>query len=200
MFGIFRTSPKFIIGNSSLFTKKSLTPIEFGHEITGIGFALGIDAFEHYTKSTENGADDKRLLKEVGHNPGIMQLLHVNLITGGFLTYAKVLLEVPDEILAEVEHGILSELRTRMPGFDDDILENHKNFTTSFSIAIGREILQIEKDASISLFFGYLNHFYPGLGSGGEFAIPNGLFNSLKGYGTRVAAACQDQFKISYLE
>lgn len=192
------SGPIFVIGNSSLFSKKQLTPTEFGREITRLSFMLGIEQLEHYQKARDISTDDLRLLKEVGRNPGIMQLLYVNLMTGAFLCYAKVVLEAPDETLVEIESGVLSELRSTMPGFSEDILDGHKNITVSFSIAIGREILQIERDASISLFFSYFNHYYPEFDSGGGSAVPSGLFRSLTGFGSRVVASCQDIFQITF--
>lgn len=201
MFGFGRSKspsgPVFVVGNSSLFSRKQLTPSDFGREITRISFELGIDAFEHYQNSPNLSSDDLLLLEEVGRNPGIMQLLFVNLITGAFLCYAKLILKVPDEIVAKVENGVLAELRSKMPGISEDIVDDHKKFTTSFSIVIGREVMQIERDASISLFFSYLNHFYPEFGSSGA-AVPRGLFRSLTGYGSRVMASCQNDFQITF--
>lgn len=201
MFGFSRkqssANPTFVVGNSSLFSKKQLSPTNFGREITQVSFNFGLDVFDHYQNSPDLSSDDLRLLKEVEGNPGIMQLLFVNLITGAFLCYAKLLLKVPDEIVSEVENGVLTELRSKMPGFNEDVLEDHKKFTTSFSIAIEREVLQIEKGASISLFLSYVNHFYPEFGSG-KADVPSGLFKSLTGYGSRVMSLCQDQLKITF--
>lgn len=202
MFGFGRSKspsgPVFVVGNSSLFSRKQLTPSDFGREITRISFELGINAFEHYQNSPNLSSDDLHLLEEVGRNPGIMQLLYVNLITGAFLCYAKLILNASDEIVAEIENGVLTELRSKMPGFSEDILDDHKKFTTSFSIVIGREVLQVEKGASISLFFIYFNHFYPEFDSGGGSAVPSGLFRSITGHGSRVMALCQDDFQITF--
>lgn len=202
MFGFGRpnlpSGPIFIVGQPSIFSKNQFSPTDFGREITRLSFDLGIDLFERYQTSHDNGLDDLRLLEKVKRNPGIMQLLYVNLITGAFLCYAKLILKVPDEIVAEVENGVLVELRSRMPGFSEEILDDHKKYTASFSIVIGREVLQLEKGASIKLFFLYFNNFYPEFDSGGGTNVPNGLFSSITGYGSRVMAQCQDNFKITF--
>lgn len=75
----------FIVGSSALFSKTRLTPNEFGREITRLGFAFGVEQFERYRQVDDAGQEDLRLLKEVKLNPGFMQLMYANLITGAFL-------------------------------------------------------------------------------------------------------------------
>lgn len=205
MFGFGRSKspsgPYFVVGHQSVFSKQQLTPTEFGQEITRLSFNFGVEQFEYHQTSCNISPEDTRLLKAVGSNPGLIQLLYTNLRIGANLCYAKVVLRVPDEIMAEVESGVLSALRSTMYGMDETLIKDQKNIASSFSIAIGRELLQLEKDASLLLLFRYVNHFYPEFDASGEAAVPRGLYASLTGLGTRIVAIeCQDHFKITYLK
>lgn len=205
MFGFGRSQsssgPFFVVGHQSVFSKKQLTPTEFGREITRLSFNFGIEQFEYHQMSCNISPEDARLLKEVERNPGLMQLLYTNLKIGAYLCYAKVVLRVPDETIAEVESGVLSALRSTMPGMSEIILEDQKNIAASFSTAIGRELLQIEKDASLLLFFRYVNHFYPAFDASGGTTVPSGLSGSLMGLGTRIVGMeCQDHLQITYMK
>lgn len=205
MFGFGRakssSGPYFVVGHQSVFSKKQLTPAEFGQEITRLSFKFGIEQLEYYQASCNISPEDTRLLKEVGNNPGIMQLLYMNIRTGAYLCYAKVILRVPEETMAEVESGILSALRSTMHGLEEIFIEDQMNTAASFSTAIGREVLQIEKDASLLLFFHYVNHFYPAFDTSEGVTVPSVLYSSLTGLGTRIMAMeCQDHFKITYMK
>lgn len=205
MFGFGRSKspsgPYFVVGHQSVFSKQQLTPTEFGQEITRLSSIFGIQQFEYHQTSCNISPEDSRLLKEVGCNPGLIQLLYTNLRIGANLCYAKVVLRVPDETMGEVESGVLSAWRSTMRGMDEIIIEEQKNMAVSFSTAISRELLQLEKDASLLLFFRYVNLFYPEFDASGGATVPRGLYRSLKGLGTRMAAMeCQDYFKIAYMK
>jgi hypothetical protein len=201
MFGFGRSksssAPMFIVGSSTLFSKTRLTPNEFGREITRLGFAFGVEQFEQYRQAGDASQEDLRLLKGVEQNPGFMQLLYANLITGALLCYAKVALQTSVEIVDEVEAGILSELRSTMPAMSEKLLNDHKHITANFAIAIEREVREVEEDASLALFLGYINDFYPGITSGKQ-AVPSGLVSRLTGLGSRFMAICQNKFNLSF--
>jgi hypothetical protein len=189
--------PIFIVGSSSLFSKTRLTSHEFGIEITRLGFRFGVEQFERYQKTPGAGAGDLRLLTVVGRNPGLMQLLFANLITGAFLCYAKFILKASDKTVSEVEAGVLSELRSTMHGMSEGILENHVDITVNFSIAIERELLEVEENSSRVLFFRYVHDFYPDAGIGTEGTPSGGLPKLISGLGSRFMAICQDNFKLA---
>lgn len=195
------SGPYFLVGNQSVFSKQQLTPTEFGQEVTRLSFNFGIDQFEYHQTSCNISPDDVRLLKVIRSNPGLIQLLYTNLRIGANLSYAKVVLRVPDEIMVEIESGVLSALRSSMQGMDEILIEDQKNIAINFSTAIGREILQVERDASLLLFSYYISHFYPEFDSGGGATLPLGLYGSLTGLGTRMTAIeCQDFYKITYVK
>jgi len=187
----------FIIRNSSLFSKKKLIPIEFGREITRLGFKFGLLQFEDYQGSQEISIEDQQLLIEVNRNSGYIQLLYSNLVTGAFLCYAKVILNASNEVIAEITIGILEELRSTMPEMSNEILEDHKIITTNFCLAIEREIREIEENSSLSYFFHGIGNFYTALQYNEESRMPIGLLNSLIGLGSRIMAICQNDFQIS---
>jgi hypothetical protein len=194
------SGPRFVIGQPSVFSKQQLAPIEFGQEIVRLGLNFGIEKFEHHQTSCNISPEDARLLKEVESNPGLLQLLYMNLSIGANLCYAKVILQVPDEIMAEVGSGVLSGLRSTIPGMDETLIEDQKNIAANFSTAIGRELQQIEENASLFLFYRYVNHFYPEGDTSGGTTVPRGLYNSLTGLGTRLMAMeCQNFLKITYV-
>lgn len=193
------SGPIFVVGNSSLFSKKQLTPTDFGREITRLSITLGGTQLEFYQNGCALDSDDVRLLKLVERNPGGMQLLYANLIAGAFLCYARLMLRVPEKNIAEVESGVLSELRSTMAKiFPEEILEYHKNITVSFSKAIECEIQQNETDFSPPLFFRYVNDVYPEFDAGGGAIVPSGLFMSLTGLGSRILAMCQNNFQLTF--
>ena len=192
-------SPVFLVGNSSLFSKKQLTPTDFGREITRLSLMLGATQLEFYQNGCTLSPDDVRLLKLVGSNPGIMQLLYANLIAGAFLCYARLVLQVPEENIAEVESGVLSELRSTMAKiFPEEILEYHKNITVGFSNAIEFEVQENEKEVSSPLFFRYVKDVYPEFDAGDNYIVPSGLFMSLTGLGSRILAMCQNNFQLTF--
>lgn len=201
MFGFGKQKPApgciFVVGKSSLFSKKQLNPTEFGRDITQLGFKFGIAQFEQYRSAQDISASDKRLLQEVGRNPGIIQLLWANLITGAFLCHAKLVLSAPTDVVAEVEAGVLAELRSTMPGMSEQVHENHKDITANFAVAIEREMRQVEENCSLSLLFRYINDFYPELHGGHEAAIPSGLSSFIVGLGSRFVAVSQRDFQLS---
>ncbi len=195
MFGINR--PAFIVGSSSLFSKKRLTPVEFGREATRLGFSFGVAQFGQYQSAGSKSQADVRLLNEVRRNPGIMQLLFSNLVAGAFLCHARMSLRATEKVSAEVEEGVLVQLRSTMPQMSPHVLQNHKDITVNFAIAIEREMRQIEAESSTSLLLSYINDLYPEFGSGVASALPSGLFAVVSGLGSRFAAVCQDDFKIT---
>lgn len=201
MFGFSKPKPPqgplFVVGNSSLFSKKQLTPTEFGREITRLGFQFGVAQFEQYRSAQDVSAEDTRLLREVGRNPGIIQLLWANLITGAFLCHAKVVLAAPANVVAEIEAGVLAELRSTMPGMGEKVLKDHTDITANFAIAIQLELQEVEENSSLSLLFRYINDFYPELYLGGTLSVPSGLSSFIVGLGSRFVAVCQKDFQLS---
>jgi hypothetical protein len=187
----------FVVGNSSLFSKRQLTPTEFGREITRLGFRFGVAQFGQYSSAQDISAADRRLLQEVNRNPGIAQLLWANLITGAFLCHAKLVLSAPADVIAEVEAGGLAELRSTMPGMSEQVYENHKDITANFAVAIEREMQHVEENCSLSLLFRYINDFYPELHAGHAAAIPTGLSSFIVGLGSRFVAFSQRDFQLS---
>jgi hypothetical protein len=192
-----QSAPAFVVGSSSLFTKNRLTPSEFGREATRLGFSFALAQFQQYKNADDLSVLDIRLLKEVACNPGIMQLLYANLITGGFLCHAKMILHVNESVASEIEDGVLTELRATMPGIGDEILVSHKTITANFAIAIEREIRNIEPDSTISLMHNYITHFYPEALLAGRSELPSSLRSFIIGLGSRFVAVCQGDFKIS---
>lgn len=187
----------FVIGKSSVFSKKRLTPSEFGREITRLGFRCGVAEFEHYQKAHDISAEDQFLLNKVNCNPGLIQLLYANLITGAFLCYANILLHASDDVLDQIKIGILAELRSTMSELSEEIHEYHKDAIVNFSLAIEREVRELEEDSSLSLIFRYIIDFYPALQFDDESIMPSGMYNTLTGIGSRFMAACQNDFQIS---
>lgn len=191
--------PLFMIGKpGSLFSKKELTPNEFGREITRLGFRMGIDEYGHYLNNPLNTPEDLRLLDIINRNPGFIQLLYANLITGAFLCYAKLLLRVPNDVVSDIKNGILSELQTTMPEMKAEIHLNHTKITEDFAQAIEREVKEIEKNSSIVYFLKGINSFYQPIVFSEDSIFTNMLFSSLDGYGSRVMAFCQNDFVISF--
>ncbi len=201
MFGFSKPKPQqgplFVVGKSSLFSKKQLTPAEFGREITRLGFQFGVAQFDRYRSAQDVSAEDIRLLQDVGRNPGIIQLLWANLITGAFLCHAKLLLAAPANVVAEIEAGVLAELRSTMPGMSEKVLKDHTDITANFAIAVEREMQQVEENSSLLLLFRYINDFYPELYSGGMPSVPSGLSSCIVGLGSRFVAVCQSDFQLS---
>ena len=201
MFGFGKKQPQpgtaFLAGSSSLFSKNRLTPSEFGREATRLGFSFALAQFKQYQDADDLSAQDIRLLKEVARNPGIMQLLYANLITGGFLCHAKMILQANKSTTSEIEDGVLTELRSTMPGIGNEILVSHKDITANFAVAIEREMRNIEPDSTISLMRNYVTHFYPEALVASNSELPNALRSFILGLGTRFVAVCQGDFKIS---
>ena len=197
------SSPKmtfFKVGNSSLFQKNELSPIEFGREITRLGFQFGVSQFGEYISRESPSALEDTFLKNVQSNPGFLQLLFTNLITGAFHCYAKNLLHADAEVLKDVENGISDELRSTMSaGLSDDLIENHKLITLSFSIAVEREIMSIEEDASTNLLIKYASDFYLTENAEAIHQDPRGLSEYLSGLGSRFMAICQDNFQLQII-
>lgn len=203
MFGWLKSSssPLFVVGNTSLFTKKQLTPNDFGREIFRLSLRLGVSQFDFYQNGCVLSPDDVRLLKLVGHNTGSMQSLYASLIAGSFLCYAKLLLRVPEINITEIESGFLSELKLEMAKiFSAEQLMNHKNIMVSFSKALESEMKQDATDSILpQLFFRYVYDYYPEFNNGVEFKfIPSGLSESLTGLGSRMMAICQNNFQLTF--
>ena len=107
MFGFWSkplSGPLFEIGKQSVFSKKQLTPKEFGLDITRLSFDTGISTLEGFQTSSGNGLEDARLLSEIANNPGLMQLLMTNLTIGGYLSFVKFVLKVPEETIDGMVH------------------------------------------------------------------------------------------------
>ena len=201
MFGFSKPKPPqgslFVVGRSSLFSKKQLTPTEFGREIARLSFQFGIAQFEQYKSAQDVSAEDTRLLREVGRNPGIIQLLWANLITGAFLCYAKLVLAAPANVVAEIEAGVLAELRSTMPSMGENVLKDHAHITANFAIAVQREMQQVEENSSLSLLLRYINDLYPELYPSDVPSVPSGLSSFIVGLGSRFVAVCQTDFQLS---
>lgn len=192
-------TPIFIIGEStSLFSKKHLNPNEFGREITRLGFRMGVDEYGRYLNNPLNTPGDQHLIDVVNLNPGFIQLLYANLITGAFLCYAKALLHAPDNVVNDIKKGIVSELQATMPEMNTEILLNHTKITEDFALVIERELKEIEDNSSVIYFLKGITSFYQSITFSEDSTFPRILFSSLDGYGSRVMAVCQNDFVISF--
>ena len=143
-------SKKFIIGDAQLFSKETLTPYEFGRDIANLGLNFGMAQLDHYKSTKDTTPEDAEILQKINSNPGFAQLLWFSLITGSFLCYAKLLLAAPNETLHEVISGINDFTHELMQGIPDNTIKNQVQITINFSIAIEREVLQLEEKSSVS--------------------------------------------------
>ncbi|WP_424191526.1 hypothetical protein ACMYR3_09250 [Ampullimonas aquatilis] len=189
----------FKVGNSSIFQKNELLPIEFGREIARLGFQFGISQCGEYISREAPSLLEETFLKNVQSNPGFLQLLFTNLITGAFHCYAKVLLHADAEVLKDVESGIVDELCSTMPWLSKDLIQNHKLITLNFSIAIEREIKSIEENSSTNLLIQYASDFYLTENARAIHQALRGLSEYLSGLGSRFMAICQDDFQLQII-
>jgi len=196
-FGMSRSASAitFVVGNSALFSKKELSPVEFGREIARLGLKFGVAQFSQYEKATDLDRTDQALLQEARKNPGIIQLLYGNLVAGSFLCFAKAVLRAPPETILEVESGILAGLRGLMPGMSQKIIEDHKDITANFAVAVEREITEIEANSSLNLLLKYIVDFYPNMQLPNH--IPGGFVSFINGLGSRFVAICLNDWKIT---
>ena len=153
-------APTFRVGNSSLFTKNDLTPDEFGREIVRLGFRFGISHADDYLSSGGRTPGDIALISKAKLNPGMMQLLFANLVSGAFYCYAKVLLRVSPSFLQTVEEGMLSALATMMPALGKQMSEHHKLVIVGFANALEGQIRGADPDPSAVLLIQYACDFY----------------------------------------
>lgn len=202
MFGFAKQSqpgmPTFEVGSSSLFEKNRMTPMEYGREITRLGFSFALGQFDKYLSAKDHSSEDRRLLEQVKRNPGLMQLLYANLLTAGFLCHAKMLLRINDIVNTEVESGIYEELKNKMPGMTESIYATHRDIIVNFAAAIEREMNGIEDNSSVKLLQSYVAHFYPQVGFSRDGPMPTALHSFIVGLGSRFVAVCQGDFKISF--
>jgi hypothetical protein len=201
MFGFGKPKPSqgsvFVVGKSALFSQRQLTPIEFGRDIARLGFKFGVAQFDQYRNADDISAADAHLLREVGRNPGLIQLLWANLVTGAFLCHTKLVLSAPASVVSQVEAGVLAELQSTMPSMSEQVHQNHKDIAANFAIAIEREMLQVEENSSLSLLCRYIDDFYPDVYAGGEATVPSGLSSFIVGLGSRFVSVCQNDFQLS---
>jgi len=195
MFGFGRsTSPIFHIGNSSLFLKKDLTPDEFGREAVRLGFRFGVLHADEYLSSGGQAPGDIALISKAKLNPGMMQLLFANLVSGAFYCYAKVLLRVSPSVLQTVEVGMLSALTTTMPALGKQMSERHKLIIIGFANALEGQIRGAEPDPSAVLLIKYVCDFYL---SDQYMHLPEILAERLSGFGSKFMAICQNDFRLT---
>jgi hypothetical protein len=189
--------PTFEVGSSSLFAKNRMTPKEYGREMTRLGFIFALDQFDQYLNAKDHSPEDRRLLEQVTQNPGWMQLLYADLVAGGFLCHAKMILRTTDIVNAEVESGIYEELKSKMPGMSNSNHTAQRDITANFATAIEREMTRIDENSSVNLMQGYIVHFYPQIGFSQSDPMPTALHSFIFGLGSRFVAVCQGDFKIS---
>jgi hypothetical protein len=199
-FGKPKTSkdPKFIVGSSTLFIKNQLTPFEYGLEVVRLSFSFALAQLQAYRGVDDHSQTDTVLLTTVSRNPGPMQLLYVDLVAGGFLCHARMVLRIEESISAEVEAGILAALRAKMEGLDELTISSHSDITANFAVAIEREMTGIERDSTVSLLKKYIIHYYPNSGLTAESELPSALNSFIVGLGTRFVAVCQRDFRITF--
>jgi hypothetical protein len=103
-------------------------------------------------------------------------------------------------VLKDLENGIKLGFLSINLEFSFDLIEYHKLVTLNFSIAIEREIMEIEDDSSTNLFSEYATDFY--LKENPELVHQTSLELSkyLSGLGTRFMAVSQNNFQLQIIE
>jgi hypothetical protein len=174
--------------------KKDLTPDDFGREVVRLGFRFGVFHADDYLSTGGQTPGDIALIEKAKSNPGMMQLLYANLVSGAFYCYAKVLLRVSPAVLTTVEAGMLSALIETMPALGREMSEHHKLIITGFARAIESQIRGTEPDPSALLLIQYACDFYL---SDQYKHLPETLAERLSGFGSTFMAICQDDFRLT---
>ena len=193
----FSKGPVIKVNNSAIFTKSELLPNEFGQNAVTHGLKLGMGSYGDYITQTSQSISDHNLRKLVTRNPGFLQLLYSNLVSGGYYGYLKLMLKADENVLAGVALGVREQLKQTMPPVADHVIENHKLIVIQFADAIIREVNNQEAvtDDSATCFLQYALSFYvPSLTADSTFN-PIDLRKQVSSMGSRVMAICQD-FKL----
>ncbi len=188
----FNRGPIIKVNNSAIFTKNELRPYEFGQNAVAHGFKLGMGAYGDYMAQSTESVSDHNLRKLVVRNPGFLQLLFSNLISGGYYGFVRLMLKADEDVLSGIAEGIKSQLMQTMPPVAEKIVEDHKLIVIQFADALIAEVTDKEEDSSVKYFLHYAKAFYvPSLPADSSFD-PIDLRTQLTGFGSRVMAFCQD--------
>jgi hypothetical protein len=188
--------PVFTIGNSSLFLKNRLTPKEYGYEIARLGFMFASEQLRQYRQCTDHDENDTKLITSVSYNPMLFECLYSDLIIGGFLCHAIMILKCNKDISLSIEEGVLDALRAKLDGWDDWTITTHKDIAANFAIALEREMSQIDENAIENLMRQYIELFYPNLRMSISDGLPAILQSFIIGLGSRFVVICEKDFKI----
>ena len=186
----------FRVGKSSLFAKTELLPKEFGMELLRLSFTFGIEQANQYLASQTANETDAYLKAKVAKNPGFFQLMFVNLLAGAFYCYVHSGLRASNDVLDEVRSGVLTRFLETMSGISESVINEQLIYIGNFSIVLEREMRQVEENASLKLFLQYIYDFYFDDQPNG-LPLPAALIERVTGLGSRFAAICQNDWRLS---